>query len=117
MPSVELVTTCWQSSLDTVQGHCSRIQKEGQALDAKVGELTIIALVSCFSLGLAWAYEADFFAMFLRRRQPSLGSRRFDDLCDAVPLRACSQARCALGKPTHAKVRSSVAPHSRSSCA
>ena len=64
MSSVELVTTCWQSSLDTVQGHCSRIQKEGQALDAKVRELTIIALVSCFSLGLAWAYEADLFAMF-----------------------------------------------------
>jgi hypothetical protein len=33
-------------------------------LDANVRELTIIVLVSCFSLGLAWAYEADFFAMF-----------------------------------------------------
>jgi hypothetical protein len=33
-------------------------------LDAKVRELTIIALVSFFSLGLAWAYEADLFAMF-----------------------------------------------------
>ena len=33
-------------------------------MDANVRELTIIVLVSCFSLGLAWAYEADFFAMF-----------------------------------------------------
>src|SRR6202043_3667917 len=39
---------------------CSR-KKGGHGLDAKVRELTIIALVSCFSLGLAWAYEADFF--------------------------------------------------------
>jgi hypothetical protein len=42
---------------------CSR-QRGGYGLDAKVRELTIIALVCCFSLGLAWAYEADFFAMF-----------------------------------------------------
>jgi hypothetical protein len=42
---------------------CSR-KRGGHGLDAKVRELTIIALVSCFSLGLAWAYEADFFAMF-----------------------------------------------------
>jgi hypothetical protein len=33
-------------------------------LDAKVRELTVIAVLSLFSLGLAWAYEADFFAMF-----------------------------------------------------
>jgi hypothetical protein len=33
-------------------------------LDANVRELTIIALPSLFSLGLAWVYEADFFAMF-----------------------------------------------------
>jgi hypothetical protein len=36
----------------------------GEGVDAKVWELTIIALVSLFSLGLAWAYEEDFFAMF-----------------------------------------------------
>ena len=36
----------------------------GEGLDAKVRDLTIIALVSLISLGLAWAYEADFFAMF-----------------------------------------------------
>jgi hypothetical protein len=36
----------------------------GEGLDAKVRELTIISLACCFSLGLAWAYEADFFAMF-----------------------------------------------------
>jgi hypothetical protein len=39
-------------------------RRGGQELDAKVRELTIIALVSCFSLGLACAYEADFFAIF-----------------------------------------------------
>jgi hypothetical protein len=39
-------------------------QRGGEGLDAKVRELTIIALVSLLSLGLAWAYEADFFAMF-----------------------------------------------------
>ena len=33
-------------------------------MDLKVRELTVIALVSLFSLGLAWAYEADLFAMF-----------------------------------------------------
>jgi hypothetical protein len=33
-------------------------------LDAKVRELTVVTLVSLFSLGLAWAYEANFFAMF-----------------------------------------------------
>jgi hypothetical protein len=38
-------------------------KREGR-LDAKVRELTVITLVSLFSLGLAWAYEADFFAMF-----------------------------------------------------
>ena len=32
--------------------------------DAKVRELTVIAVFSLFSLGLAWAYEANFFAMF-----------------------------------------------------
>jgi hypothetical protein len=33
----------------------------------------------------------------LRRQQPWLGSRRFDDPCDVFLLRACSQARCVLG--------------------
>jgi hypothetical protein len=42
---------------------CSR-KRGGRGLDANVRELTIIALVSLFSLGLAWAYEADLFAMF-----------------------------------------------------
>jgi hypothetical protein len=39
---------------------------KGESTDwtPKYGELTIIALVSLFSLGLARAYEADFFAMF-----------------------------------------------------
>jgi hypothetical protein len=30
----------------------------------KFRRLTVITLVSLFSLGLAWAYEADLFAMF-----------------------------------------------------
>jgi hypothetical protein len=42
---------------------CSRRRGE-QALDANLRELTIIALLSLFSLGLAWAYEANLFAMF-----------------------------------------------------
>ena len=46
------------------EGIVRRGQKGGQGLGAKVRDLTIIALVSLFSLGLAWAYEADLFAMF-----------------------------------------------------
>jgi hypothetical protein len=41
---------------------CGEDKKEG--LDANVREFIIVALVSCFSLGLALAYEADLFAMF-----------------------------------------------------
>jgi hypothetical protein len=44
------------------EGIVRRGQKGGQGLGAKVRDLTIIALVSLFSLGLAWAYEADLFA-------------------------------------------------------
>ena len=33
-------------------------------LDAKVRELTLLTLLACLGLGLAWAYEADYFAMF-----------------------------------------------------
>jgi hypothetical protein len=32
-------------------------------LDAKVRELTLLTLLACLGLGLAWAYEADYFAM------------------------------------------------------
>jgi hypothetical protein len=32
-------------------------------LDAKVRELSLLALLACLGLGLAWAYEADYFAM------------------------------------------------------
>ena len=46
------------------EGIVRRRQRGGQLLDAKVRELTIIALLSLLSLGLAWAYEADFFAIF-----------------------------------------------------
>jgi hypothetical protein len=33
-------------------------------LDTNVRELTVITLISLFSLGLAWGHEADLFAMF-----------------------------------------------------
>jgi hypothetical protein len=46
-------------------------------------ELTIIALLSLFSLGLAWAYEANLFAMFFAAAAAIAGIERFDDLCDA----------------------------------
>jgi hypothetical protein len=32
-------------------------------LDAKARELTLLTTLACLCLGLAWAYEADFFAM------------------------------------------------------
>jgi hypothetical protein len=32
-------------------------------LDAKVRELLLLTLLACLGLGLAWAYEADYFAM------------------------------------------------------
>jgi hypothetical protein len=50
-------------------------QMGGEGSDAKVRELTIIALVSLISLGLAWAYEADFFAMFFAAAAAIAGGR------------------------------------------
>ena len=32
-------------------------------MDAKVWQLTLLTTLACVCLGLAWAYEADFFAM------------------------------------------------------
>jgi hypothetical protein len=32
-------------------------------LDAKVRELSLLTLLACLGLGLAWAHEADYFAM------------------------------------------------------
>jgi hypothetical protein len=32
-------------------------------LDAKVRELTLLTTFACLCLGLAWAYEADYFAL------------------------------------------------------
>jgi hypothetical protein len=69
----------------------------GKGLDAKVRELTIIALVSLFSLGLAWAYEADFFAMFFAAAAAIAGVEAVRRSVTAFLLRACSQARCVLG--------------------
>jgi hypothetical protein len=67
-------------------------------LDAKVRELTIIALVSLFSLGLAWAYDADLFAMFFAAAAAIAGVEAVPTIAmTALLLRACSQARCALG--------------------
>jgi hypothetical protein len=33
-------------------------------MDRKVFELTVICLAACACLALAWAYDADYFAMF-----------------------------------------------------
>jgi hypothetical protein len=37
--------------------------KGGDGVDARVRELSLISLIACFCLGLAWAHEADFFAI------------------------------------------------------
>jgi hypothetical protein len=39
------------------------VGKGGDGVDARVRELTLISLIACFCLGLAWAHEADFFAI------------------------------------------------------
>jgi hypothetical protein len=49
-------------------------------VDARVRELTLISLIACFCLGLAWAHEADFFAITLLRRQLLPWPKQFDDL-------------------------------------
>ena len=33
-------------------------------MDPIVRELTLLTALACLGLGLAWAYEADYFAMF-----------------------------------------------------
>ena len=43
----------------------TRTEKPGAiGVDAGVRELTLISAISSFALGLAWIYEADFFAIF-----------------------------------------------------
>jgi hypothetical protein len=37
--------------------------KGRDGMDARVRELTLISLIACFCLGLAWAHEADFFTI------------------------------------------------------
>jgi hypothetical protein len=37
---------------------------EARGLDAKVRELSLLSLLACVCLGLAWAYEVDYFAIF-----------------------------------------------------
>jgi hypothetical protein len=37
---------------------------EARGFDAKVRELSLLTLLACLGLGLAWAYEADYLAMF-----------------------------------------------------
>jgi hypothetical protein len=63
-------------------------QRGGAGLDPMVRELALLTTLACLGLGLAWAYEADYFAMV--QRQPSLGSRRFDDPCNPRPRPASS---------------------------
>jgi hypothetical protein len=44
---------------------CTRTEKPGAiGVDAGVRELALISAISSFALGLAWIYEADFFAIF-----------------------------------------------------
>jgi hypothetical protein len=38
-------------------------QRGGAGLDPIVRELTMLTALACLGLGLAWAYEADYFAM------------------------------------------------------
>jgi hypothetical protein len=40
----------------------SRVKGEA-GVDARVRELALISLIACFCLGLAWAHEADLFAI------------------------------------------------------
>jgi hypothetical protein len=39
-------------------------KRGGTRLDPIVRELTLLTALACLGLGLAWAYEADYFAMF-----------------------------------------------------
>jgi hypothetical protein len=39
-------------------------QRGGAGLDPIVRELMMLTALACLGLGLAWAYEADYFAMF-----------------------------------------------------
>jgi hypothetical protein len=52
-----LLASCPPLSVDDGKGG-------GAGLDAKVRELSLLTLLACVCLGLAWAYEADYFAMF-----------------------------------------------------
>jgi hypothetical protein len=38
--------------------------RKGGGVDAKVRELTLLFAIACLCLALAWAHEADYFAMF-----------------------------------------------------
>src|ERR1700736_1795905 len=69
---------------------CSR-QRGGEGLDLKVRELTVIALVSLFSLGLAWAYEAGLFAMFFAAAAAIAG------------VEAVRRSLCALSSCVHVR--------------
>jgi hypothetical protein len=48
-------------------------------LDAKVWELTLLATLACLCLGLAWAYEADYFGPVFAVEAALPVSRQFDD--------------------------------------
>jgi hypothetical protein len=42
-------------------------------LDARVLELTLLTVLACLGLGLAWAYETDYFAMVFAVEAASAG--------------------------------------------
>jgi hypothetical protein len=48
-------------------------QRGGARLDARVRELTLLTMLACLGLGLAWANEADYFAMVFAAEVPLAG--------------------------------------------
>jgi hypothetical protein len=68
---------CWLSRLQNCGmllatlhdvSYCPKLscasRKGGARLDPIVRELTMLTALACLGLGLAWAYEADYFAIF-----------------------------------------------------
>jgi hypothetical protein len=47
-----------------IRSYCVPTRNGRTGLDPIVRELTLLTMLACLGLGLAWAYEADYFAMF-----------------------------------------------------
>jgi hypothetical protein len=52
-------------------------------MDTNVRELALISVIACVGLALAWAHEADLFAICLSPPRASPLSKQLDDPCDA----------------------------------